>query len=238
MIHKMEGIQMKLFKLTDQNGYTRKGQQGETKWSDGFRLGLPEKINPQLCTSDIIHAYKNINLALLLNPNHADIVNPQIWEAEGEIAVEDYGKVGCFGLTTIKKLPIPEWYTDEERRKRVCTLFAVLCAEAVLKYYEEKYPDDKRPRKAIEAARKYLKTKTASAASAARTAASAAASAARTAAYAAASAASAARTAASAAASAAYAAASAAAYAAAAEAYEVRALDLCAIADKAVEGNI
>ena len=37
--------------------------------------------------------------------------------------------------------------------------FAILCAESVLKYFEDKYPDDDRPRKAIEAAKEYLKTK-------------------------------------------------------------------------------
>ena len=36
-------------------------------------------------------------------------------------------------------------------------MFAILCAETVLKYYENKHPKDKRPRDAIEAAKKYLK---------------------------------------------------------------------------------
>ena len=34
--------------------------------------------------------------------------------------------------------------------------YAVFAAEQVIKIYEDKYPDDKRPRLAIEAARKYL----------------------------------------------------------------------------------
>jgi hypothetical protein len=38
--------------------------------------------------------------------------------------------------------------------------YAVFAAEQVINIYEEKYPDDKRPREAIEAAKKYLGDKT------------------------------------------------------------------------------
>jgi hypothetical protein len=40
--------------------------------------------------------------------------------------------------------------------KKDSVKLAIFSAEQVLKYYEEKYPDDKRPRKAIEAAKKWL----------------------------------------------------------------------------------
>jgi hypothetical protein len=46
-------------------------------------------------------------------------------------------------------------------------MFAILCAESVLKYFENKYPKDDRPRRAIEAAKGYLKHPTADAADAA-----------------------------------------------------------------------
>ncbi len=62
--------------------------------------------------------------------------------------------------------------------------YAIFAAELVLDIYEKQYPDDKRPRNAIEASRKYLQTKTAYAAAAAY-AADAAADAADAAAYAA-----------------------------------------------------
>jgi len=90
------------------------------------------------------------------------------------VVVEDYGKVGCFELTTKKQIPLPEWHINENKRKDVIILFAILCAEAVLSVYENKYPTDDRPRKAIEAAREYLKIKTADAAFAAYAAANAA----------------------------------------------------------------
>ncbi len=161
---------MKLYKLTDENGFTK----NNVKWYEGFTLTLPRKKNPQLCTADLVHAYKNINLGLLLNPIHANIINPLLWEAKGEVVVEDYGKVGCFELTTKKQIPLPEWHINENKRKDVIILFAILCAEAVLSVYENKYPTDDRPRKAIEAAREYLKIKTADAAFAAYAAAFAA----------------------------------------------------------------
>jgi hypothetical protein len=93
-----------------------------------------------------------------------------------------------------------------------CIRYAIYAAESVLYIFEDKYPDDLRPRKAIEAAKEYLNTKTnAAAAKAAADAAYAAANAA----YAAANAAYAAYAAAYAANAAAYAAYAAAAYAAA-----------------------
>ena len=49
--------------------------------------------------------------------------------------------------------------------------FACRCAEYVLKNYEDLYPDDKRPRQAIEAARRCITDKTSAAWSAAESAA-------------------------------------------------------------------
>ena len=100
--------------------------------------------------------------------------------------------------------------------------WAIYCAEQVIGIYEEKYPDNDAPRKAIEAAKQYLKTPTADAANAA---ADAAAYAAAYAAYAAADAANAAAYAANAA----YAAANAA-YAAAYAAYAAYAANAAAYA--------
>jgi hypothetical protein len=223
---------MKLYKLTNKNGCT----QGNTQWGIGVTHELKATEKPRLCTKDVLHAYKNINLALLLNPNHANISNPKIWEAEGEIVVEDYGKVGCFKLTTTKELSCPDWYIDDKKRRRVRVQFAVLCAEGVLHIYENQYPDDNRPRKAIEAAQNYLKKPSNAAAKAGNAAAYAAYAAGNAAANAAAYAAKAAYEAGNAAAYeayAAYAAGNAAAYAAA-YAANVE-IDFCALADQAVK---
>jgi hypothetical protein len=42
--------------------------------------------------------------------------------------------------------------------KKVLALWAIDCAERVLPYFEEKYPDDKRPRKALETVKEWLDT--------------------------------------------------------------------------------
>jgi len=237
---------MELYKLTNKNGCT----QGNTQWGIGVTHELKATEKPRLCTKDVLHAYKNINLALLLNPNHANISNPKIWEAEGKIVVEDYGKVGCFKLTTTKELSCPDWYIDDKKRRRVQVQFAVLCAESVLHIYENQYPDDNRPRKAIEAAQNYLKKPSNAAAKAANAAyeaanAAYAAYAACVAAYAAKAAKAAKAAYATYAAYTAYEAANAAAYAAyeaanaAYAAYAAKTanveIDFCALADQAVK---
>jgi hypothetical protein len=143
---------MKLFKLTEQDGTTFNKSMF---WEVGKTNSVLKCENPKLCTKDVIHAYTNKNLALLLNPNHVNINNPLLFEAEGNIVIRDYSKCGVFSLKIIKKINYPNWYI--EKQKEVQILFAILCAESVLKYFENKYPNDNRPRKAIEAAKNYLK---------------------------------------------------------------------------------
>lgn len=140
---------MRLYKLTDSLGRTR----NNTQWGENVIHSIPpEKQSKKLCTSGLLYAYKTINLALLLNPIHANFSNFRLWAVKGKPVIEDWGKVGCYSLITIKEIVLPEWYQDEKTRKRVQILFAILCAEAVLIYYEKFNSSDKRPHKAIEAA--------------------------------------------------------------------------------------
>jgi hypothetical protein len=143
---------MKLYKLTDQEGKTF----GGTQWGKDITHTVSVIKNPKLCSKDIIHAYRDINLAFLLNLIHGNFDNPKVWEAEGDICVEDWGKVGCFNLKTVRQIDAPEWIGGKKERF-VRIKFAILCAEAVLLIFEKKYPEDKRPRKSIEAAKGYLK---------------------------------------------------------------------------------
>ena len=162
---------MKLYKLTDAKGWTRKKEYNAVCWEAGFKLELPAISNPQLCTSNVVHAYINPNLALLLNPIHAGINKPMLWLAEGEPCVTSWDKVGCFAITTVKKLKLPAWYVDEAIRQKVQMQFAILCAEAVLHIYETAYPENNTSRKAIETASAYLQNPTKENAEAARAAA-------------------------------------------------------------------
>ncbi len=144
---------MKLYKLTDEKGQT----QNKTQWGENVTHSIPpEKQSKKLCTAGLLHAYKDINLALLLNPIYGRFFSFQLWEAKGKPIKKDWGKIGCHKLTTIKQIKIPKWYQDIKTRRRVQILFAILCAEAVLIYCEKFDSKDKRPHKAIEAAKDYL----------------------------------------------------------------------------------
>ena len=109
-----------LYKLTDANGRTH----GDTQWGPGVtHSGTGEGY---LCAKGWIHAYTNPLLAALLNPIHANFSEPRLWEAEGDVALEDRGlKVGCKTLTTLREIPIPV-VTREHMTK-----FAILCSRKV-----------------------------------------------------------------------------------------------------------
>ena len=81
----------------------------------------------------------------------ADLVRwlgPEIWEAEYEgERVDADDKVVVRKARIVRKL--------ETWNERTARLFACDCAERVLPVYEKEYPDDKRPREAIETARRY-----------------------------------------------------------------------------------
>ena len=71
----------------------------------------------------------------------------EIWEAEpaeGATIVKGPDKVAASAARLVRRLP---WDA------RAARLFAVDCAEHVLHHYEDRYPGDDRPRKAIEMAR-------------------------------------------------------------------------------------
>jgi hypothetical protein len=247
---------MKLYKLMNNDRTTRNNQ----KWEIEVTVEKEQVSNPILCSSDVLHAYRNINLAYMLNPIHGNFKDPILAECYGKICVEDWGKVGCFSLTPVRWLVAPEW-VGSNRDLRVQVNFAVLCAEAVLPIFEGKYPGDNRPRFAIDTANSAnagypdatgLFTYAARAAAYAAANAANAADAARAAAYAAANAADAvayasdAAYAAEAAACAAYAAYAANAANAASASYDANAaakaaanaddssIDFCELADKAV----
>jgi len=136
-----KGKNMVLYKLTNERGVTRSDLTGETHWREGQTLTLLPCLDPQLCSCDVIHAYRDPNSALLLNPVHAGFRNPLIWEAEGKVVVEDWGKVGCFALTTIKRIDYPEWYSDKVKQNRVILQLALLCVEAVSCEIEKEYTE-------------------------------------------------------------------------------------------------
>ena len=78
----------------------------------------------------------------------ASWLGPEIWEAEYEgERVDDKDKSVVRKARLIRKL--------ETWNERTARLYACDCAERVLPNYEKRHPDDKRPRVAIETARRY-----------------------------------------------------------------------------------
>ena len=109
-----------IYKLTDKDGKTR----NDTQWGPG--VSHSGTGQGELCGPGWIHAYEHPLVAVLLNPIHANIQNPRLWEAEGEIAIRDGQiKCGCKTLTTVREIPIPAVTTEMRVR------FGILCAKEV-----------------------------------------------------------------------------------------------------------
>ena len=56
-----------------------------------------------------------------------------------------------------EKLEWANWLITRKFIKKQNVAYAIYAAEQVIKNFEDKYPDDKRPREAIQAAKRYLK---------------------------------------------------------------------------------
>jgi len=112
------------YKLTTQEGKTR----NETQWGENVTHEATGDIKQGLCSDAWIHAYTHPLLAVLMNPVHADIENPILWEGkgEGEAKFEPL-KCGFRKFTTLKKIPLPE-VTDVQK-----VAFGILCAKEVYK---------------------------------------------------------------------------------------------------------
>ena len=80
-----------------------------------------------------------------------DWLNASVYEAEpSKEMLEGNDKIVCRSVRLLRKM---HW------SDRIARLFACDCAERVLPIYEKDYPKDKRPRQAIEVARRYAEGK-------------------------------------------------------------------------------
>ena len=111
---------MKLYKLTDANDQTYGGCQ----W--GENVEHTASGEGDLCDAGWLHAYTDPLLAVLLNPIHANVTRPHLWEAEGEVGKEHHGlKVGCTKLRTLRRVSLPQ-VTPEQRVR-----FGILCTKQI-----------------------------------------------------------------------------------------------------------
>ena len=108
-----------LYKLTNLHSQTRSA----TQWGENVTHELPVRDIYQLCSKQVLHAYASPELAVLMDPIQASLLPHAIlWEAEGDVVVNDGTKVGCTRLTTLKQIPIPT-ITPEQQ-----VTFAIKCA--------------------------------------------------------------------------------------------------------------
>ena len=117
---------MRLYKLTGADGKTR----DNTQWGENVTHELPVIDNPKLCVAGLLHAYRTPTHAVMMALEYGYAAG-QLWEAEGEVVADDGTKVGCFRLTTIRKIDMPTLTT--ERRVEI----AIRCS--LLVYRDPQY---------------------------------------------------------------------------------------------------
>jgi hypothetical protein len=111
------------YKLTTQNLQTHNGFQweiGKTVTTDG---------SGSLCSQGWLHCYTHPLLAVLLNPIHADIDNPKLFEVgcSGITKTDNGLKEGFTEMTIMKQLDLPVITTTQK------IAFAILCSLEVYK---------------------------------------------------------------------------------------------------------
>ena len=118
---------MKCYKLTDNNGKTRKN----TQWGENVSH-TATGTDPDLCSDGWIHFYMDPRIAVVMNPAHANFKSPILWEVEysGKVVHEPL-KSGAKTLTTIRRIPLPEISLNQK------IAFAIYCAKEV--YEDEKW---------------------------------------------------------------------------------------------------
>jgi len=117
---------MRLYKLTDENNQTY----NECQWGEGIEHTADGK--GILCTHHWLHAYSDPRIAVIMNAIHSDFENPILWEATGDVGIEDGDlKVGCTRLKTLGIIPLPNISMEQKVK------FAIYCAKQI--YSEKKW---------------------------------------------------------------------------------------------------
>ena len=96
------------YKLLTQDMKTRKDSPNEMDWQD---VGQCHKATGTggLCTDGVLHDYNDPWLAVLMNPAHANIENPVMYETERDGEQFDDGlKHGARRLRLVVRVPLPE----------------------------------------------------------------------------------------------------------------------------------
>lgn len=123
---------MKVYKITDKDNYTQRGEEGEMLW--GKNVTHVAKGSGGLRNDGGIHCYRDPYLAVFMSPIYENYNPMKLWEAETPIIIYDDGTISDVSeLTTIKEIPLPK-FTAEQRIK-----IAISCALEV--YKDTKFQD-------------------------------------------------------------------------------------------------
>lgn len=100
---------------------------GGMRWEIG-KTNKATGIGVELCTDQLLHCYSDPWLAVILNPIHANIVNPRLFRIScSEIVATDGLKHGCKEQTLGSEIPLPTL------SRGVVTAFGIKCALMVCK---------------------------------------------------------------------------------------------------------
>ena len=113
------------YKLLSQEMTSR----NNTKWETGKAIEISKEFSGnELCSNQLLHCYASPEIAVFMNPAHANISEPRLFRIRcSKILADDGTKQGCKKQTLLKELPLPE-ISVEQRIK-----IAILCATEVYK---------------------------------------------------------------------------------------------------------
>ena len=110
-------------KLTDRECETKNGM--------AWKIGVTNHATgagTELCSDGVLHYYDGLELALFMNPVHADFSDPRIFEVAGNEIVTDCTKCGAKSLTVLCEITDYKAPTTTQH-----VAFGILCALEVCK---------------------------------------------------------------------------------------------------------
>lgn len=109
------------YKLTTQNLTTHNGLQ----WEVGIKKTVA-KPAAELGSAGVFHFYDSPEIAVLMNPIHANIIDPKLWQVEIDaVVVHDGTKGGCHAMALLREIPLPVITTNQR------VAFGIYCVLAI-----------------------------------------------------------------------------------------------------------
>lgn len=85
-----------------------------TKWEVGVPIKISKEGN-EMCSGSVLHCYNHPMLAVILNPIHANIKNPRLFEISVDRIVNSDGlKFASKSQTLLREISLPEISTEQK----------------------------------------------------------------------------------------------------------------------------